>query len=126
MTLKGLGEPTPTFEVEWRPAVHEADDLHPASRDPRSVQFVGRAAQMLPLESELEAVMTSGLRVVLVAGDPGVGKTRLTTELLARARPDVVALTARAYPLGATASLGLWVEALYGYLRSLDPEDVRT
>ena len=35
-----------------------------------------------------------------------------------------MALTARAYPLGATASLGLWVEALERRLRSFAAEDV--
>jgi hypothetical protein len=33
-------------------------------------------------------------------------------------------LSARAYPLGGTASFGLWAEALEGHLRTLSPEEV--
>ena len=41
-----------------------------------------------------------------------------------RHRDRVISLSARAYPLGATASLGLWVEALERRLRSFPESDV--
>lgn len=63
------------------------------------------------------------LRAVLLLGDPGMGKTRLAAEVAAR-RHDVATLSARAYPLGTTAALGLWVEALERHLRTLDAGDV--
>jgi hypothetical protein len=63
------------------------------------------------------------LRAVLLLGDPGLGKTRLAAEVAAR-RHDVATLSARAYPLGTTAALGLWVEAPERHLRTLDPGDV--
>jgi DNA-binding CsgD family transcriptional regulator len=50
--------------------------------------------------------------VVNVVGAAGLGKTRLVGEFAARHHGDVLALQARAYPLGSTASLGVWVEAL--------------
>ncbi len=88
--------------------------------DPRTVRLVGRGTHLDLLDAELALATGDALRVVLVLGDPGIGKTRLTNELLARHSKQVVPLTARAYPLGTTASLGLWVEALEGYLQTLD------
>jgi hypothetical protein len=61
---------------------------------------------------------------VLLVSDPGLGKTRLAEEVLARHSPRAIALSARAHPLGGTTSFGLWAEALEGHLRALDAGDV--
>jgi DNA-binding CsgD family transcriptional regulator len=84
---------------------------------------VGRDAELARLESELERRAADGLQCLLVVADPGVGKTRLAAELVAR-HPEVVTLWARAYPLGATASFGFWAEALDGHLRMLTAEEI--
>ena len=60
----------------------------------------------LLLDQALDIVEQGQLRVVLLLGDPGMGKTRLAAEIAAR-RHDIVRLSARAYPLGTTAALGL-------------------
>jgi ATP/maltotriose-dependent transcriptional regulator MalT len=78
---------------------------------------------MLLLDQALDVVERGQLRVVLLLGDPGMGKTRLAAEIAAR-RHDIVTLSARAYPLGTTAALGLWVEALERRLRTLDAGDI--
>ena len=82
--------------------------------DPRPIAdgFIGRHARIDWLDTEFAAVAAGSLRVVLLVGEAGVGKTRLASEFVSRHQAAVVALSARAYPLGATASLGLWVEAL--------------
>lgn len=88
----------------------------------RKTKLVGRAS----LQSELEAarrVSSEGqLRCVVLSGDPGVGKSRLAAEAVKRRGRGAVALVARAYPLGETATMGLWAEALEGHLREL-PQD---
>jgi ATP/maltotriose-dependent transcriptional regulator MalT len=84
---------------------------------------VGRDSDLLLLDQALDVVEQGQLRVVLLLGDPGMGKTRLAAEVAAR-RHDIVRLSARAYPLGTTAALGLWVEALERHLRTLDGADV--
>ena len=81
--------------------------------------LVGREREVEALEREMERARSGEFRAVLLVGDAGVGKTRLASELLARHQDDVVGLSARAYPLGATAAFGLWAEALEGHLRSL-------
>src|SRR5579864_2805729 len=90
----------------------------------RRVRFIGRDPLLERLEGEFAGASAHRLRMVLVLGDAGVGKTRLASEFVARHADDVIALSARAYPLGATASLGLWVEALERALRAYAPADV--
>src|SRR5581483_5389337 len=90
----------------------------PAPPDPRRARLVGRAAELAALQAELELAAAGRLRAVLLAGDAGIGKTRLAAELAARCGAGATVLNARAYPLGATASLGLWVEALEGHLKT--------
>lgn len=89
----------------------------------KRLPLVGRDPDILLLDQVLDVVEQGQLRVVLLLGDPGMGKTRLAAEVAAR-RHDIVTLSARAYPLGVTAALGLWVEALERHLRTLDSADV--
>jgi class 3 adenylate cyclase/DNA-binding CsgD family transcriptional regulator len=113
--LKGMDETVSAFSVEWRDAA--------VSRE-RGSGLVGRQVLLERLEAELQEAASGRLRVILLLGEAGVGKTRLATELVDRHRDGVLTLSARAYPLGATASLGLWVEALERPLRSYADTDV--
>jgi predicted ATPase len=47
-----------------------------------------------------------------MTSEPGVGKSRLLTELLARNAAGVICLKARGYSVGRADSFGLWAEAL--------------
>ena len=93
-----------------------------ASSTPR---LVGRAREVVDLEDELRRAATGELRCVLVGADPGLGKTRLCAEVLLRNQRSTIGLRARAYPLGGTASFGLWAEALERHLTSSEPQAVR-
>lgn len=89
-----------------------------------STRLVGRASELAELERERRRAAGGEFRCVLLVADPGVGKTRLAAELLARHCRGSIGLSARAYPLGATASFGVWAEALEGHLRALPGEAV--
>ncbi len=78
---------------------------------PKRLPLVGRDSDVRLLDQALEVVEQGQLRFMLLLGDPGMGKTRLAAEVAAR-RHNIVTLSARAYPLGTTAALGLWIEAL--------------
>jgi class 3 adenylate cyclase/tetratricopeptide (TPR) repeat protein len=128
LTLKGLARPVSAVAVEWRatarrPSLPAAD---PGGRppDPKGPKLVGRDEELALLSSHFARAQGGEFRCLLVAGDPGVGKTRLAREFLARQPEEVITLAGRAHPLGATTSFGLWVEALERYLRSLPPEEV--
>ena len=90
---------------------------------PKRLPLVGRDSDVRLLDQALEVAEQGQLRFMLLLGDPGMGKTRLAAEVAAR-RHNVVKLSARAYPLGTTAALGLWIEALERQLRTLDRADV--
>jgi class 3 adenylate cyclase/Flp pilus assembly protein TadD len=63
--------------------------------------MVGREAELARLLGALEeAASAHAPRVVLVLGDPGVGKTRLTEELSARARNGATVLRGRCLSYG--------------------------
>ncbi|MBJ7596830.1 AAA family ATPase [Candidatus Nephthysia bennettiae] len=88
-------------------------------------RLVGRAKESGELDRELRRAAGGELRSVLVVAEPGLGKSRLTAELASRHRRWTTALVARGHPLGATASFGLWAEALEHHLAQLQPETVR-
>src|SRR2546429_9118761 len=90
------------------------------------LRLVGRGGELAQLEAELRRAIAGELRCVLLLADPGVGKTRLAAELLNRHQRTVIRLSARAYPLGATASFGLWMEAFERHLRPLPPAEIRS
>jgi len=123
VSLKGLAEPMPAQEIVWQAQSGSAAADEPL--DPRALRFVGREAEQDLLAEQLTVARSGRLRIVLLTGEPGIGKTRLAKELLVHNRESALTLSARAYPLGATASLGLWVEALEGHLRAIGPDEVR-
>ena len=98
----------------------------PIAVPPGATRFVGRGGELSALAAPwAQAVDTSQRRVVLVGGDPGIGKSRLTAEF---AR-DV-------YGNGATVLFGRcyeenvvpyqpFVESIEQYLRHGDPSEVR-
>ncbi|HSH58448.1 MAG TPA: ATP-binding protein, partial [Acidimicrobiales bacterium] len=90
-----------------------------------TARLVGRELEVHELERELRRTEAGTFRCVLLVGEPGVGKTRLTGELLRRARRRAIVLSARGYPLGASVPLAPWAEALERHLRGLESADVR-
>jgi ATP/maltotriose-dependent transcriptional regulator MalT len=78
--------------------------------------LVGREHETQLLDREIGRLCAGELRVVVVEGAAGVGKTRLISEVLDRHRSEVTALAARSFRLGATASCGPWLEALDRHL----------
>ncbi|MGH2722591.1 MAG: helix-turn-helix transcriptional regulator [Actinomycetota bacterium] len=91
---------------------------------PWKSSLVGRAEEMAFLRSELQRASSGEFRIVLLLGDPGMGKSRLAQELVAAHSTRALALTARAFPLGGTASFALWAEAIECHFRSLSGEAV--
>ena len=76
LELKGLSESVPTFDVGWVPAEGVADLR---ARTP----YVGRARERGVLAGRLAAARDGAGGLVLIAGEPGIGKTRLAAEVCA-------------------------------------------
>jgi DNA-binding CsgD family transcriptional regulator len=91
---------------------------------PWRTRIVGRGREIAELDTQWQRAAAGEFRFVLVVGEPGMGKTRLAAEALEERRRASIELSARAHPLGDTASFGLWVEALERQLRTLSKSDV--
>ncbi|MEV5407242.1 AAA family ATPase [Thermopolyspora sp. NPDC052614] len=85
MPAKGLREPLHTYELLWRNAAADRGVPLPAWLEGSHVlPFVGREGELTVLEDELAAAEFGG-RVVILRGEPGVGKTRLAARIARRA-----------------------------------------
>jgi class 3 adenylate cyclase/tetratricopeptide (TPR) repeat protein len=122
--LKGLAKPVPAVAVEWRVGEAVAAPSAPAPEAARRPRMVGRGGELAVLEDELARAAAGEFRCVLLLGEPGVGKTRLSAEFLAGRGASVTALAARAHSYGETTPFGLWAEALERHLRALPPQEV--
>src|SRR5438067_1633662 len=83
LQLKGLPAPVPACEVAWDPLPDSLVPLPALLTDMERI-FVGREAQLERLGQLRKEAAAGELRVALLAGEPGVGKTRLAAELAAK------------------------------------------
>ena len=80
--------------------------------------FVGRAGELAALTADLDAAVGGRGGVVLVAGEPGIGKTRLAEELAARATVrGAVVLWGRCWEGAGAPSFWPWVQVVRGYVQ---------
>jgi DNA-binding SARP family transcriptional activator len=88
---------------------------------PAAVPLVGRLAERAALEAALAATAAGrGGELVLVVGDPGVGKTRLLEELRRQAgSAGAAVLSGRAFEAELVRPYGAWIEALRSTVRPM-------
>jgi tetratricopeptide (TPR) repeat protein len=92
-----------------------------AGSGPRLVS--GRIRHLAVLRAEWQRSMRGELRVALILGDAGLGKTRLATELMPREDEFAVGLTANSSLFAGVPSLGPWADAL-GLTLDPDPDSI--
>ena len=91
LQLKGLAEQLDVEEVVWTPTpTHDDADprLPPVLTQLGGFGFAGRDAECDSIAREWERAKHGATRVVLVTGEPGIGKTRLLAECAHRAVAD--------------------------------------
>jgi class 3 adenylate cyclase/tetratricopeptide (TPR) repeat protein len=116
LTLKGFPEPVATVEVRWAAESFEGEGVMPLPRRSTTIPaagFVGRTGERAVLSDALKNVVSEGRhRLVLIGGEPGMGKTSLATDFARAAhRDDAIVLFGRADEELA-APYGPWAEAL--------------
>jgi DNA-binding SARP family transcriptional activator len=88
--------------------------------------FVGRGAELAELEAGLEGAIAGRGRLFLLAGEPGIGKSRLAEELARRARGrGARVLVGRCWEAGGAPAYWPWVQSLRAYVRESDPATLR-
>jgi eukaryotic-like serine/threonine-protein kinase len=129
--LDELGiEPRPELR-ELQQAILRQDpalDAAAAAPDARPAHstFVGRERELAELGRTLDEAFAGKGRLVLLSGEPGIGKSRLAEELAARARArGARVLVGRCWEAGGAPAYWPWVQALRAYVRETEPDALR-
>src|SRR5215813_2082485 len=89
-------------------------------------QFVGRTHELAVLHEALEQSFAGHGRTVLLSGEPGIGKTRLTTELAAFAQQQHAHVwVGRCHEGDGAPPYWPWTQILRSYLTGWDTDTVR-
>jgi len=95
-------------------------------RSTSSLPFVGRDQAMKQLAGRLESAFAGRGQLVLVVGEPGIGKTRVTEEFADETkRRKAVVLVGRCYEGGGAPAFWPWVQILRACLRAEIPRPLR-
>ncbi|MGZ8156173.1 MAG: ATP-binding protein, partial [Burkholderiales bacterium] len=88
--------------------------------------FVGREQDLALLRASLDKAIAGEGRVVAIAGEPGIGKTRIA-QVLANdaARRGVAVLWGRCHEEPGSPPYWPWLQALREYVSSRDAERLR-
>src|SRR5712691_9872829 len=88
--------------------------------------FIGRLLEVESLQKAFRQAEASDFSVVVVSGEPGIGKTTLLGEFAQYAREaGAVVLRGGALDFEAMPPYLPWLEALGQYLKSIEPGFVR-
>ncbi len=119
--LKGFPERWRLFEVVWQEETAAAPVL--MKRTP----FVGREAERTELRGFLDRLAGGRGALVMIGGEPGVGKTRLAEELAAEARQrGLLTLTGHCYEMEGAPPYIPFVEIVEASARLVPPEALRS
>lgn len=89
--------------------------------------FVGREAEVSVLASALDKALSGRGSLVLVAGEPGIGKSRLLAETAGLAEAGGArTASGRSWEAGGAPAYWIWTEALEALAADLGPEWWRT
>jgi class 3 adenylate cyclase len=126
LALKGLPDPTPTLQLMWEPAEPDLATVPlPARLAGGRANLFGRASELAQLGG-LFAEATAGKRqVVIVSGEPGIGKTSLTAEIARQAADAGAAVCYGRSEKDLGVPYQPFIEALQHYVAHAPPDVLR-
>ena len=93
---------------------------------PSGEVFVGRERELDALVHTLEDALGGRGRLVLLVGEPGIGKSRLADQLMNRARrSEARVLVGRCWEAGGAPAYWPWVQSLRAYVQGAEPDALR-
>jgi class 3 adenylate cyclase/tetratricopeptide (TPR) repeat protein len=128
LELKGLPEPAEAFSVSWAPLGEEASvaggwPLPAVLRSVPPVSYVGRVEERAAIEEAMVLARDGARQVVLLSGEPGIGKTRLSSYGAHRAHAEGFAVCWGACSEELAVPYEPWIEVC-SQLVEHAPEDV--
>jgi len=118
LELKGIAAPVEAREVAYQ--TDRAGVL--LTRTP----FVGRGKEMARLRAKLDEARAGRGGLVMLVGEPGIGKSRTIEEFAEHARGgSALVLTGRCFEGEWAPPYAPFVEAIAGYAKDADPEALR-
>jgi class 3 adenylate cyclase len=121
LELKGLSQPVQAFELRWQPLMASGIALPERLRELPETSYVGRRAERDRLAELWRAACGGSLRVALIGGEAGVGKTRLSAHLALEAHGEGAPVLYGRCDEDLGVPYQPWVQAL-GHLVSEAPE----
>jgi tetratricopeptide (TPR) repeat protein len=123
-------EPGPELQELQRTVLEQDPSLRPRRRPEDTSagtdSFVGRTEEWARLEGSLDRALAGRGGVVLIAGEPGIGKSRLAEELAGAARgAGARVLVGRCWEAGGAPAYWPWVQSLRDYVGDTEPETLR-
>jgi DNA-binding SARP family transcriptional activator/class 3 adenylate cyclase len=122
--LKGVAGPVTACEVMWEPSTEVRVPLPALVAGEDRGAFVGRSDAVAALAAEWAAVGERGLRVVVLAGEPGIGKTRLVREFARTAHERGATVLAGSCHEETLVPYQPFVEALRHYIACCPPAEL--
>ena len=128
LQLKGLPEPLAAYVVEWNTAEGAAGALVPlpaAIESAGRTTFVGREAALTRLREVWQRTLAGKREAVFLAGEPGIGKTRVATEFASALHGEGVSVLFGRSDEETLCPFQPFVQALRSYLMELDLQELR-
>jgi DNA-binding SARP family transcriptional activator len=111
--------------LRQEPALDLVVEAAPGDERTRGL-LVGRDHELQELDAALEDAFAGRGRVVLLVGEPGIGKSRLADELIGQARArGARVLIGRCWEAGGAPAYWPWLQSLRAYVRETAPDTLR-
>ncbi|MEM7141324.1 MAG: AAA family ATPase [Actinomycetota bacterium] len=123
LDLKGLPDPVPSFTVDWAPAASAASiDIPDKLRPDMNRALAGRVHETDALLHAWKSSVTGEPRMSLLAGEPGIGKTRLSSELAGEAHRQGATVLYGRCDEELSVPYQPWVEAISYLVEHMDSD----
>lgn len=123
--LKAIAEPVAVCEVAWRVPDLEPTVLPRELEGPTRTRFVGRQTELRRLQELWRATTAGSKQLVLVSGEPGIGKSRLVREFASSSEVAGATVLFGGCDEESVVPYQPFVEALRGYMERSSRSRVR-